>query len=170
MRDFFKSFFFKAVCFLTNSIRNQKAEQISPVTTKEGYEQIVQDMYSSKDDPRLNLLVFRPNDIKRAFPTQLLFLKTESLNPKKYCIIDMFTAGLRDLEDAEDFERSDLMTNYMRFALLKSRNEKLLDPNLQKFIYAQIMIRFQRNYSDLNGRWDVAFYKVDTFEILTLNS
>lgn len=127
-------------------------------------------MFSSKDDPRLNLLVFRPNDIKRAFPTQLLFLKTESLNPKKYCVIDMFTAGLRDLEDADDSEKSEILKNYMKFAQLKKGNEKLLDPNLQKFIYAQIMIRFQRNYSDRNGNWDIAFYKVDTFEILTLNS
>lgn len=127
-------------------------------------------MYSSKDDPRLSLLVFRPNDIKRVFPTQLLFLKTESLYPEKYCVIDMFTAGLRDLEDSDGFEKDEMLKNYVRFALLKNKNEKLLDRNLQKFIYAQIMIRFQRNYSDLNGTWDIAFYKVDTFEILTLNS
>lgn len=165
----FYFFLLKAVSVLTNSIRNQKADEILPITTKEGYKQITHDMYSSKDDPRLNLLVFRPNDIKRAFPTQLLFLKTESLKPKKYCVIDMFTAGLRDLEDADDLERNQLMKSYMKFALLK-KNEKLLDPNLQKFIYAQIMIRFQRNYSDFNGAWDIAFYKVDTFEILTLNS
>lgn len=155
---------------ITNLIRNQNAKEIIPITTNEGYKQITHDMYSSKDDPRLNLLVFRPNDIQRAFPTNLLFLKTESKNPKKYCVIDMFTAGLRDLEDADGFEKDTMLKNYMRFALLKNENEKLLDRNLQKFIYAQIMIRFQRNYSDRNGKWDIAFYKVDTFEILTLNS
>jgi hypothetical protein len=65
-----------AVSVMTNLVRSQDVEVMKPITTKNGFKQIAMDSMCSKQDPRLTLLNFRPDDVKFVVPMRVTFVET----------------------------------------------------------------------------------------------
>lgn len=61
---------------MINFIRTADIDALSTVTTKNGFKQLSKDVELSKNDPRMNLLYFRNDDISHVVPTDIhLFSK-----------------------------------------------------------------------------------------------
>lgn len=56
-------------------IRKGDIQTMQNVTTNKGYDQISKDTILSADDPRLNLLRFREDDIKKIHPLNVHFVE-----------------------------------------------------------------------------------------------
>lgn len=91
-------------------------------------------------------------------------------NGKRHCFVDMFFVGLRPVDDLTSEERKAFQDNLKKYeANAKSLAEKLANFNDKTLVFAEIFARFHREYSDTsNNEWNVAFYKVATFDVLKL--
>jgi hypothetical protein len=71
-------FLLQAVSTILKTIRSGDVEPAKVFTTEKGYKQLTKDMKSSKNDPRLSLLLYRSVDIPHAIPVKIQFLMNES--------------------------------------------------------------------------------------------
>lgn len=153
-----------AVCVMTDLIRNQNALDLNIYTTSIGLKQIGRDMALSKNDPRLPLIKFREEDIKRAVPLKATLTKKMM---GKHCIVDMIFVAMRNVKDFED--PSEAKSYQSHLSKYDNIYRIVHDYNLapHRVAFAEIFMRFYRNYSlrPLED-WSVAFYKVTSFDIL----
>lgn len=153
-----------AVCVMTDLIRNQNTLDLNKYTTSIGLKQIGRDMTLSRNDPRLPLIKFREEDIKRAVPLRATLSKRRM---GKHCLVDMIFVAMRNVKDFDDT----LEANAYQGHLNKYDNIYRIvhDYNLapHRIAFAEIFMRLYRNYSQMPlDDWSVAFYKVTSFDIL----
>lgn len=72
---FFRTIYEQAVLKMTELVRKGDILTMQTVTTRKGFEQISKDSLLSMDDPRLNLLRFREEDIKKIHPLSVHFVE-----------------------------------------------------------------------------------------------
>lgn len=64
---------------MTDLVRNGDVLTMQKVTTKKGFEQVSKDTVLSSEDPRLNLLRFREEDIKKIHPLSVHFVDKKGI-------------------------------------------------------------------------------------------
>ncbi|XP_065360793.1 uncharacterized protein LOC135954534 [Calliphora vicina] len=161
----------QAAVVLTNIIRDQNALKIRQFTTPTGYQQITQDMMLSRNDIRLKLVRFEAEHLRRAIPMKVT---TKQNYDRRYCFIDMLFVGLRNTKDFDSIEETVEISDILRKLDLdlKTPYEVLSVPH--RIVFAEIFIRFRRNYSEnpadvVDPDWSVSFYKILTFDVLNYN-
>lgn len=63
---------------MSQFIRGNDLLNIERVTTPNGFRQITKDIFFSKNDPRLQMLLLRTQDIRRTIPVRVFFIESES--------------------------------------------------------------------------------------------
>lgn len=82
----------------------------------------------------------------------------------------MFFVGLRRIDDlAEPGEVRQLVQQYRRQLELAGNDiSEDFDPN-KAAVFAELFVRFHKEYSEMsNEEWNIAFYKVASFNLLHL--
>ncbi|KAL5279825.1 hypothetical protein ACFFRR_004062 [Megaselia abdita] len=153
-----------AVCLMTDLIRNQNALDLSIYTTSIGLKQIGRDMSLSRNDPRLPLIKFREEDIKRAVPLKATFT-TKRMG--KHCLVDMIFVAMRNVKDFENpMEAKEYNSHLNKYDnVYRIVHDYNLAPH--RIAFAEIFMRLYRDYSLLPLEdWSISFYKVTSFDIL----
>lgn len=143
----------QAAIVMTDIIRQQSAEKIGEFTTPVGFQQITRDMLLSRNDSRLQLVRFNREHLRRAIPMRVA---TRQNFGRKYAFIDMLFVGLRNTKDfdspSELIEINDM---------LRRMDNELKTPTgvhqvPHRIVFAEIFIRFRRDYTALWRRKEVA--------------
>lgn len=153
-----------AVCVMTDLIRNKNAIDLGLYTTSIGLKQIGRDMTLSRNDPRLPLINFREEDIKRAVPLKATLAKRRL---GKHCLVDMIFVAMRNVKDFDDpveaKEYQNFLNKYDNF--YKIVHDFNLAPH--RIAFAEIFMRLHRDYALMPLEdWSVSFYKVTSFDVL----
>ncbi|KAI8126169.1 hypothetical protein FF38_09192 [Lucilia cuprina] len=174
--DFVESEFIRgskqAAVVLTDIIRDQNTLKVREFTTPIGYKQITEDMSLSRNDTRLKLVRFKTEHLRRAIPMKVT---TKHIYGRRYCFIDMWFVGMRNTKDFDSAEETVEINEILRKldTDLKTPYEVLTVPH--RIIFAEIFIRFRRDYTpNLNETndqdWSVSFYKILTFDVLNYDN
>lgn len=153
-----------AVCLMTDLIRNQNSFDLSLYTTPIGLKQIGRDMALSRNDPRLPLIKFREEDIKRAVPLKATLTRRRM---GKHCLVDMIFVAMRNVKDFDD--PLELKVYQGHLSKYDSVYRIVHDYNLapHRIAFAEIFMRLYRDYSSIPlNDWSISFYKVTSFDIL----
>ncbi|XP_063698050.1 uncharacterized protein LOC134828987 [Culicoides brevitarsis] len=165
----------KAVLQMTDLVRNGDVLTMQKVTTKKGFEQVSQDTVLSSDDPRLNLLRFRHEDIKKIHPLNVHFVDKDGAH---HIFIDMFFAMMRPVDCMVANSNSSLLLDIKKIedSLRQDRDSSRAIPastedteDQRRLILAEIFTRFHREYPEGKENvpnWDIEFYKVAKMKII----
>lgn len=61
---------------MTEHLRDHRLNEIQQITTPKGFVQISKDLHVSQNDPRVQLLRFRTEDIRRQIPVRVHFMES----------------------------------------------------------------------------------------------
>lgn len=171
---------------MTEHLRENKLNEIQRLTTPKGFVQISKDLHVSQNDPRVQLLRFRTQDIRRHIPVRIHFMESRRKQQnlmiiicfvyqciyttvkRRHCFIDMFFVGLRRIDDlAEAGEVRQLVQQYRRQLEMTGHDvSEEFDVN-EAAVFAEIYVRFHKEYSEMSSQqWNIAFYKVASFDLL----
>lgn len=148
---------------LTDHVRSNQMHEIQRITTPKGFVQIANDMLVSKDDPRIRMMHFRWDDIRRTIPVRVYQVVSDT--QRRHCFIDMFSVGLRRAADMAPTDRAAFWQQLLRYDQSKWNASATGEPA----VFAEMFVRFHRDYSaDRSDDWNIAYYKVVSFDVLSL--
>lgn len=153
----------KAILNMTDLIRRGEVLTMQRFTTQKGYDQLFNDTLLSTKDPRLNLLRFRENDIKKVHPTNVTFVER---NRDSHLFIDVFFSMLRTVQSmaVDNQVLKDLET--IEKVIREGGGTRIPEmTEAQRIILAEIYARFHRDYSK-EAEWNIEFFKVKRVKII----
>lgn len=160
----------QAAIVMTNIIRQQSAEKIGEFTTPVGFQQITRDMLLSRDDSRLQLVRFDREHLRRAIPMRVA---TRQNYGRKYAFIDMLFVGLRNTKDFDSPSELVEINDILRRMDNELKTPTGVTSVPHRIVFAEIFIRFRRDYTALWRRKEVAkthrFGKADSSALIHPN-
>lgn len=143
----------QAAIVMTDIIRQQSAEKIGEFTTPVGFQQITRDMLLSRNDSRLQLVRFNREHLRRAIPMRVA---TRQNFGRKYAFIDMLFVGLRNTKDFDSPSELSEINDILRRMDNELKTPSGVHHVPHRIVFAEIFIRFRRDYTALWRRNEVA--------------
>lgn len=148
---------------MTDMIRKGEILTMQRYTTQKGYDQIFKDTILSINDPRLSLLQFGENDVKKMYPIRVNFVER---NHDPHIFIDMFFAMIRSVKSMEEVEKALVDLQTIEEGLKTERKLNIPENDrANRLILAEIFTRFHRDYSK-EPDWDIEFFKIAKLKII----